>query len=63
MELDCLGNVMIINNAVDLNPGSEKDVVTLKDVFESVGFDVLFYKDCDTKVDHSAFSYFRLEFS
>ena len=52
MELDCLGNVIIINNAADLMPGSEKDVTSLKDAFETVGFDVLLYNNCDTKVEH-----------
>ena len=52
MDLDCLGNVIIINNAADLMPGSEKDVTSLKDAFETVGFDVLLYKNCDTKVEH-----------
>ena len=52
MDLDCLGNVIIINNVADLMPGSEKDVVSLKDAFETVGFDVLLYSNCDTKVEH-----------
>ena len=52
MDLDSLGNVVIINNAADLMPGSEKDVASLKDAFETVGFDVLLYNNCDTKVEH-----------
>ena len=52
MDLDCLGNVIIINNATDLMPGSEKDVTSLKDAFETVGFDVLLYSNCDIKVEH-----------
>ena len=60
MDLDCLGNVIIINNAADLMPGSEKDVTSLKDAFKTVGFDVLLYNNCDTKVDHQNRVYSRV---
>ena len=53
MSLPRLGHVIIINNVSLSMPGSEDDVTALKDAYETVGFEVYVYRDCEVKVNRT----------
>ena len=50
MSLPRLGNAIIINNVSKSVPGSEADVKRLKEMYETVGFDVFIYRDPNAQV-------------
>ena len=51
MSLPRLGNAIIINNVSKSVPGSEEDVKRLKEMYETVGFDVFVYRDPSSQVN------------
>ena len=51
MSLPRLGNAIIINNVSRSVPGSEADVKRMKEVYETVGFDVYVYRDPTAQVN------------
>ena len=53
MSLPRLGHAIIINNVSLSMPGSEDDVTALKDAYETVGFEVYVYRDCEVKVNRT----------
>ena len=53
MSLPRLGIAVIINNISQKRPGSKEDVKALTEAYETVGFDVIVYEDCDIKVNIS----------
>ena len=50
MNLSRLGNAIILNNVSSSVTESVKDVEALQEMFDTVGFDVHTYDDCDEKV-------------
>ena len=45
-----LGDAIIVNNTASEIPGSNEDVKALRDAYNTVGFDVKVYEDCDARV-------------
>ena len=50
MSLPRLGNAIIINNVSRSVPGYEADVKRLKEMYETIGFDVFIYRDPNAQV-------------
>ena len=50
MNLRRLGHAVIVNNVASEMLGSQKDVTALKAAYETIGFDVHIYTDCNAQV-------------